>query len=146
MNGILKHQPVYLATPYSKYKGGDLEAAFRDAAAIAGELLRRGVSIYSPIAHTHPIAVYGGIDPADHDIWLPFDMAMMRACEALLVAQMDGWENSYGMAYEIDVFRAAGKPIYYLDPETMSVSQQPHCVDDDVIKSVGVVKAEAVHE
>lgn len=48
----------YLATPYSKFEGG-LEAAFRAAAEVAAKLVRQGESVYSPICHTHPIAIYG---------------------------------------------------------------------------------------
>src|SRR5436309_1862842 len=58
----------YLATPYSKYPRG-LTAAFEDAANLAARLLQVGFRVYSPIAHTHPLAVYGKIDPLDHAIW-----------------------------------------------------------------------------
>lgn len=109
---------VYLATPYSKYPAG-IEAAFQDAAAIAGRLVTTGVRVYSPIAHTHPLAIFAGIDPLSHDIWLPFDEAMMCACQALLVAHMDGWDQSRGVAHEIEVFEKAGKPIFDLDPVTL---------------------------
>lgn len=47
---------VYLATPYSKYPRG-IEAAFVDASRLAACLVRLGISVYSPIAHTHPIAI-----------------------------------------------------------------------------------------
>jgi len=114
----------YLATPYSKYPAG-IEQAFRDAAALTGRLLIEGAKVYSPIAHTHPVAIHGNIDPLNHDIWLPFDAAMMDVAQTLLVAQMDTWEISYGVKHEIDVFRAAGKPIYYLDPSDLSVSWEP---------------------
>lgn len=106
----------YLATPYSKYKGGNLVQAFHDAAQLAAELLAAGVRVYSPIAHTHPLAIHGNLDPLDHDIWLPFDEAMMEACDCLIVAHMDGWDVSFGIAHEIEFFKNAGKPIFDLDP------------------------------
>lgn len=115
---------VYLATPYSKYPAG-IEMAFRDAAVLTGRLLSAGVRAYSPITHTHPIAIHGGLDPMDHSIWLPFDSAIMDKADALLVAKMSTWEQSYGIRHEIDVFRKAGKPRYYLEPETMTVSNGP---------------------
>lgn len=109
---------VYLATPYSKYPGG-IEKAFRDASALTAQLLVAGVAVYSPIAHTHPVAVHGGIDPLDHDIWLPFDEAMMAKADVLAVAHMAGWRESRGVAFEVAAFEAAGKPIFDLDPETL---------------------------
>lgn len=112
---------VYLATPYTKYRSG-IEAAFCDACLIASRLLLAGVKVYSPIAHTHPIATWGGLDPLDHSIWLPFDEAIMGKSDAICVAMLDGWRESYGVKHEIDVFTKAGKPVFYLNVDTMKVS------------------------
>lgn len=118
MEFLRKYDLVYLATPYSKYPQG-IEAAFRDAAALACRLMQREVKVYSPIAHTHPLAMYGKVDPHDHAIWLPFDHAIMKKSDALLVAHMPSWEISYGIGEEIKVFERAGKPIYHLDPDNL---------------------------
>ncbi len=103
---------VYLATPYSKYPGG-LEAAFRLACEATGLLIRAGIGVYSPIAHTHPVAMASGLDPLDHAIWLPADAPMMAAAGSLIVVMADTWERSYGIGEEIKAFQAAGKPISY---------------------------------
>lgn len=119
-----KFDLIYLATPYSKYAAG-MEQAFRDAASIAAVLVLKGVKVYSPICHTHPIAVHGGIDPLSHNIWLPFDEAMMNVCEALVVVKMQGWEDSYGINYEIDYFTEDHKMAFYLDPVTLELTDAP---------------------
>jgi hypothetical protein len=115
---------AYLASPYSKYHAccaspnsnyqDGMEAAFRDVCLASAWLLRRGVSSYSPIVQTHSIAAWGGINPADHDIWLPFDRPMMDAARGLIVVKMPTWEESYGVAHEIKVFAEAGKPMCFL--------------------------------
>lgn len=110
----------YLGTPYTKYPDG-IEAAFKEASRIAAKLLLAGVKVYSPIAHTHPIALYGKLDQLDLNIWLPFDEAMMHACGALIVAEMTGWEESKGLAHEIEFFERHGKPVFHLNPTTMGV-------------------------
>ena len=110
----------YLATPYTKYPKG-LEHAFRDAARLTARLLNDGFMVYCPIAHTHPIAVHGGLDPRDHDVWLAFDAALIDKSDALLVAHMEGWEDSYGIIQEIKAFAKAEKPIYHLDPFMMDI-------------------------
>ena len=115
---------VYLATPYGKYPYG-IEAAFRDAAVLAARLLRAGMLVYSPIAHTHPIAIYGDIPPTDNSIWLPFDETMMRLAKTLVVAKMVSWEFSSGIAHEIKFFTEQAKPIYFLEPETLELSKEP---------------------
>lgn len=109
---------VYMATVYTKHPAG-LERAFVDACELAGELIRKGVNVYSPIAHTHPIAKHANMDPLDHDMWLAFDEAMMDASDALVVMTMPGWQASKGIAHEIRRFQANNKPIYYLDPDTV---------------------------
>jgi len=112
---IVFGRPVlwYLATPYTNYSLG-LDAAFQDASRAAGALARRGELVYSPIAHTHPIAIYAGIDPKAHDIWLPFDAAMMQRCDGIAVVKMPGWNTSFGIGEELKAFEAASKPVRYL--------------------------------
>lgn len=111
---------VYVGTPYSKYPTG-IEAAFKDASALMARLLTEGVRAYSPIAHTHPIAIHGNLDPYDHTIWLPFDAAIMEKADGMIVAMLPGWDSSYGIKHEIEEFTKAGKPVFYLDPVTLSV-------------------------
>ncbi len=105
----------YLATPYSRYKGG-IYNAFEEAARQAALLVQAGVKVYSPIAHTHPVAIHGNLDPFDHTLWLEADRAFMDAAVGLIVCQMDGWRESFGIAEEIKHFKAQGKPIVYMTP------------------------------
>lgn len=112
-NALTKYRLCYLATPYSKYPRG-IHHAFVDASEYAAGLLKKGVRVYSPIAHTHPLAIYGNVDPFDHSIWIPFDETMMELADACLVAEMSGWKESKGVAHEIAFFERAQKPVIYL--------------------------------
>lgn len=120
MKHLAKYDLIYVGTPYSKYPLG-LEAAFKESARIAARLMERGLKVYSPIAHTHPLAVYGKIDPLNHEIWLPFDTAIMNKADAMIVAKMYTWETSKGIAFEIEKFKAAQKPVYYLNVEKFEI-------------------------
>ena len=104
---------VYVASPYSRYPDG-IDEAFREASRVSAWLLRRGVKLFCPIAHSHPISNYGFIDPNNHEIWLPADKPLMDAAGALLVVMMPSWQESYGIGVEIDTFVAARKPIFFL--------------------------------
>jgi hypothetical protein len=121
MNRLKEFGLVYLGTPYTKYADG-IEAAFQDAAALAAQLLVRGVKVYSPIAHTHPIAVWGNLDPRAHDIWLPFDQAMMNRSDAMVIGKLAGWDTSYGVEFEREFFKRAGRPIFTIHPSTLEVA------------------------
>lgn len=103
----------YLASPYSKYRLG-LHAAFQHVCEAAGELLKRGVIAYSPIAHTHPIGLYARIDSLDVDFWLKADKPLMDGAYGLLVLQMPGWKDSYGIGVEVEEFQRAQKPVHWL--------------------------------
>jgi hypothetical protein len=104
----------YLASPYSKYPDG-IEAAFKEVSKGAAWLISKGVKLYCPIAHTHPIAIHGGMNPLDHEIWLPADTPFMNTAMGLLVYQMPTWQDSYGISVEIEMFKQQEKPVEYLE-------------------------------
>ncbi len=108
---------AYLATPYTNYVEGR-DAAFVAACKIAASLIEKDVGVYSPIAHGHPIAVHGRLDPLNHAMWIAFDELMMERCDTLIVAFLPGWQVSKGIAHEIEFFQKAGKKIWGLDPST----------------------------
>lgn len=103
----------YLATPYSRYPLGR-RAAFEMACRVAAHLLRAGVPVFSPIAHSHPIAERGDIDPADHAFWMRADRPMMEAARGLIVFKAVGYLESRGVQQEMATFLAAGKPILFM--------------------------------
>jgi Domain of unknown function (DUF1937) len=102
----------YLGSPYTRYEGG-IDQAFNDVMIITGELIKAGVSVYSPIVHCHSVRV-PGIDPLDYKFWLDNQTGMMKAAYGLIVAQMPGWDESYGVKWELDLFKELDKPIRML--------------------------------
>jgi hypothetical protein len=105
----------YLATPYSIYHKGR-DAAFDDATYQASLLVMAGVPVFCPITHTHPMVPYIPVELDNHETWLTLDEPMMAKAEGLIVCQMEGWQESVGVTYEIETFRKAGKPIVYMTP------------------------------
>ena len=124
MDQLKRYSLVYLATPYTKYPTG-IDMAFRDAAVLAAKMVVAGVRVYSPIVYTHQLAIHGGPDPLSHAVWLPFDAPFMDRSEALVIAKMDSWETSFGIAEETRIFRAAQKQIYEICPVTLAVTVRP---------------------
>lgn len=115
---------AYLATPFSHYVHG-IEQAFIDASRLSARLLQAGVLIYSPIVAMHPMALYGNLDPYDLEFWLAIDQAMMSRCDTLIVAHLQSWGQSEGIKREIEFFEQANKPIYDLDPFTLTMTRRP---------------------
>ena len=121
MSPEIKSELHYLASPYTHFEGG-LENAFQEAAELAGRLLLAGVHCFSPIVHGHPLSQYGGVEAINHILWLEHDEKHMARCDALLVATFKGWEDSYGVTYEIDWFKRADRPVRFIDPESLEVT------------------------
>jgi len=107
---------VYVGSPYTKYPLG-IHLAFVEACRLTCKLMQMGINVYSPIAHTHPLATYGNVDPLSHAIWIKFDEAIMAKADAMIVLMLDTWEKSYGVTHEIQSFKDSRKPVYYLEPE-----------------------------
>ncbi len=114
---------AYLASPYTHYRTG-LDGAHNDACALAAKLIWSGVMVYSPIAHLHPIALIGALDPLAIELWYKHNDLLMERCNTLIVAHMAGWEKSEGIAYEVNRFLAMNKPIYDLNPQTLSMKRR----------------------
>lgn len=102
----------YVGTPYSRFPDG-ITTAFAAACKSTAALVRAGVPVFSPIAHSHPVALYGGLDPLDHAIWLPADAPLMKAAGGLIVVMLPSWRESVGLRHEIEAFEAADKPVIY---------------------------------
>lgn len=110
-----RHGFIYLASPYSLYKHG-LHMAARHASRAAASLMKKGLVVYSPIAHGHAIASVSDL-PATWEFWKSQCQPMIDAASACVVLKLDGWRDSVGVRYEIDEFERQGKPIVYVDPE-----------------------------
>lgn len=106
----------YLATPFTRYPHGHAAAAY-DAARIAAKLIDEGFSVFSPIVHSFHIARVGGLDQVDEELWVEMDAPFVAAASALIVGCLTGWDESVGVAHEIDAFQKAGKPVVFLRAE-----------------------------
>lgn len=103
----------YLATPYSQWSP-NLDTAYKEACRCAAAFMRVGFPVMSPIAHSHGIAIHGGIAAVNHEFWMSVYDPLIEMAGGLAMVMMDGWRESRGMAEEHDRFLVAGKPIELL--------------------------------
>lgn len=111
----------YLASPYSKRatdQGGPsdpgLRGAFTEAVSASVELTRRGLTVFSPILHSHIVGVAGKMDLLDGPFWHQVNQPYLEACGGLLVLPTKGYDESEGVALEMKAFVEQAKPIYIL--------------------------------
>jgi len=101
---------IYLAIPYT----GNENRSFRVANLVAGMLMQQGHIIYSPVSHTHPIAVECDL-PKDWEYWKQYGEAFIGFCDELYIVKLTGWELSKGVNAEIEIAKSTGKPIRYIE-------------------------------
>ncbi len=106
----------YLATPYSKYPGG-IAGAYELACKQSALLISNGIHVFSPIAHSHGIAMHGELDPLSHELWLAMDRTYMDLCYGCIFLLAESWEKSYGMDQERLYFASCSKPIVKMVPD-----------------------------
>ena len=115
---------IYLASPYSDPDPQVEETRFRHVCAVASKLMRAGHNVFAPIAHSHPIALAGGL-PKDWDFWKAFDEHMIRTCRFFWVLTMPGWDASRGVRIETEIARRLGRTLWYIHPNTLRVTREP---------------------
>lgn len=68
---------------------------------------------------THPIDMLlaNKLETLGSDYWVAFDEAFMDFCSEMRIIAAAGWKRSSGISREISYFRAAGKPVFLVDPD-----------------------------
>ena len=118
---LKRYGRVYLASAYSKYAPA-LDYACDVVSIVAARLMRSGVHVFSPIAHSHTIATRGGLDPLDAPLFIAFDKVEQDLCGLLLIVKMPGWEESDGIRGEFAHACLIKQPVLYIDPDTMQIT------------------------
>jgi len=116
-NDQLTKSIVYLASPYTHR---DVNLRVRRAVAAcqaAAEIMikRPNVSVFSPIAHTHPIGAWVPETQNTHAFWMEQDEAFLCRAAELIVLKLDGWEASKGVQQEIAYAKEHDIPISYME-------------------------------
>jgi nucleoside 2-deoxyribosyltransferase len=104
---------IYLASPYSHPDPAVREQRYRAVCRATAALLRAGLVVFSPIAHSHALVQYGL--PTEWPFWERIDHAYLERCDLLVVLMLDGWKASVGVQAEIAIARELGKPVSYLE-------------------------------
>ncbi len=101
---------IYLACPYSHPDPKVREARFRKVNEYAAQLLREGHLVFSPISHSHPIAVQCEL-PTEHTFWKKWNGSFIEWCNVLYVAALDGYLESEGVWWEMKTAKRKGKEV-----------------------------------
>lgn len=72
----------------------------------------RGLIPISPIAHWHAIGKRNQL-PTNAMAWVDWNKCMVQHADLMYVLCLDGWRDSLGVTYEIQIASEADIPIYY---------------------------------
>ena len=115
MKNIDKKSLIYLACPYSDKDRSVRISRFKAANRAAGKLMNKGLYVFSPISHTHPIAEECKL-PIGWEYWQGYDRKCLSNCKKMIILKLPGWKNSKGVAGEIEIAKELGIEIGYMEP------------------------------
>jgi len=107
---------VYLCSPYSDFNFSVKIARFKEVCQIAADLMQsdKNLTIFSPIAHSHPIAVHGGLS-GSADYWEKHNRSWIEWSDEIWIADMIGSWGSVGInEKEIPYAEKTGKKVVWL--------------------------------
>jgi hypothetical protein len=110
---------IYLGSPYSHPDPAVRQKRFEAACRAAAELIRRGTTVFSPIVYSHMVCRYGV--PLDWRFWERHDRQFIEVCDEVVVLMFPGWQESVGVKAEIEIARALGKPVTFMEPTRLQV-------------------------
>lgn len=106
---------IYLASPYSHPDQEIVNERFGKTIKATAKLLLERKIVFSPIVHCHHMAMVYQM-PTSAEYWKQYNHGMLLAAKELYVLQLNGWDTSFGVKYEIEVATKLGLPITYVQP------------------------------
>lgn len=92
---------VYIGSPYSNPDPAVREENFNIVSRLAARKCSNGKVAFSPITYGHTLIGFKHM-PTNWEFWKSFCLAFLEHADELLVYKMPGWENSRGLAEEIE--------------------------------------------
>ena len=111
---------VYLATPYSHPNPDVRESRYDLATEIAAYFSRLGHIIFSPITHSHPMAVNHDM-PGSWDFWKVIDLGFLQHCHMMMIVALPAWKESTGVLAEKKFAEENGINVVFVSPKTFEI-------------------------
>ena len=99
---------IYLASPYSSGIAELMEHRYDLAMRACAGLFHQRIIVYSPIVHWHAVAKAHNL-PLDYKPWAEQDEEMIRISDEVWVLDIGGWEDSSGVANDVQLAIKHGK-------------------------------------
>lgn len=107
---------AYVGQPYSHAAPEIRQQRYEAGGRFVLDQLQKGFVCYSPILHSHNLAVmFPELIKTNFDFWRAADFAMLSKAHKMDVLMLPEWEKSYGLSEEIKFCGEHNIPIWYHD-------------------------------
>ena len=103
---------TYLATPYSHKDPRVRAERYRLVTIHAAKLMAAGEVVFSPITHGHAIVMLEEL-PLSWEFWKAQCDPYLQKMDKMIVLMQDGWWESVGVRYELQVAFDRDIPVVY---------------------------------
>lgn len=110
----MNRKVIYLACPYSHVNDEVVEDRVRNFCIVAAELESSGEAHVVSAMLNHLILRYAEL-PKDWNFWKSYSETMIERADEVVVLKLEGWNNSTGVAGEIEHAIKIGKPVRYIE-------------------------------
>lgn len=118
---------IYLASPYTSRDFNIRQMRYEQVKEKTALLLKQGFNVFSPIVYTHPMATeYAFNDTSEY--WLTIVLPYLKRCDQMWIYMMPGWQDSHGIAVEVETAEANNIPVRHLSYDVYP-NNCPNCED-----------------
>ena len=113
---------AYLACPYAHPNPFVMKKRHYIANKVTSQLISKGICVYSPLTHDIPLNELG--IEGNWEFWKKHNHMMVSRCDKLILLKVSGWEQSKGVAGELECARKHNIPIEEMEaPEEKEIEQ-----------------------
>lgn len=102
---------IYLAAPYTHPDPEIVKYRVDKINETAALLMSEGHIVFSPISHSHYIAVDNDL-PTGFEFWQEMNHSFIDWCDVVYVLYLEGYAESKGVADEIEYCKKTNTPFY----------------------------------
>lgn len=104
---------VFIISPYTAGNISIESERARDADLYVAELAREGIVAYSTISAMHHLLTICDL-PGTWVFWKNHCTKMIRSAKEVHVLELEGWEESEGVAAELEIAAKYNKPVIFI--------------------------------
>lgn len=117
MTKVIPEHYYYLASPYSHPNASVRFEREIEISYVGAQLTHLGLNLFCPITQSVRLNDFlNKHNQLGHDECMRVDYAFLARAKGLIVAMVDGWKESKGVALEIQFAQDRKMPIYFLAP------------------------------